>query len=1195
MASLEKPSIRASVGGRIRTIARWTQLLLPILGALLGLYATFFLLQFVSLVPSLKGFGDQALGPMELSLKRAEMFSDDTHELHGNTHKPGAVVEIGVNNHLLDTTYANADGIFDTSISIPIQTNWIWVRARDSGNGRILITDQKEFSWSQESVQPSLQMAYAVTDDHLLWIAGSSAPNAWIRLRDEEGQILGEVGSNHSGGFDAILSLRDPIPTQITAQAVNPDGSPSAPLDVSPIEGLPLSRQAVFDLNTSKPILTVEVRLPESHPNLQSLIQGYMTSAQFLDAVFPLREAWSASTEVTHTLSLEPQSNALPMALVNITVKWQYAISGITIYRGAIYPLLTDKDSITLKFNGLKPAWFNLPYPTTLSPDQATWLGMPADSGSTYEAISLGLSVPPGTPTINAPEPEAPTQDTQSEQKKIEEKKMLDFIRSFESSSGGNFGANTWRTLILLIPYTAMLWLWRRRHFGRSEIWLPLAAMIVVLAVWRIWNYLYYLLQIGPGLWLQKAITPLRLWLDLSGTKDQNILLSDAPGNAYCILLLGLLALTPLYLPVLEQILANMSSPALPVQRGRFVWPRRILLGIRVLLGVLLLALIVGLFQLHPSINISLAEKTPLLANLVKLAASRIGEACSANLFPYLQNPLWLAVVLTMLIGVFLWIWSWPAGLFGTGLVVIAVRTALAIALKSPDFGQDPANFLVQEIVGIPWWVFLAISAALTYPLVHRMLKILAPSILTSEKWKRRFRWLRALVAVGLIALAFGLPYTSSIFLLGAAGVLILTSLVYLMYHGFKNLQTTRQLLETIQKQPWIAVLVGVLILAVAWPIAGPGTTELHLQSLFGLVAHADQMFAFILSLALVLLLREDACADSVNSIFGWPVMEAGIVLFAVFMINSSTSWLFIPVPFLVGLIVARTWLFQPESEIMKIQAAVAQMGQEREKMIKDILDESKARYSYKKIESALNKKIEAAEITGKQYEARIAKYKQHFGDRLSLEKYPNGLTSKKIAFAVGEKTPWSNTRQMLALGALLALLPLLIALYEYLPSSSVSYPYPLADLLVFLLSATASWMLYAFFFGYFYIHLRGNNGLTKGLVLFVGLVIPFAAYRLLSAQTLQEMRPFLLWATQIFLFTTMLGLLGVEYRLIRQHGYQMRDLLAAHNLPALSVYVSTVIAALAPTIIAAVTGRLGDVVEFFLNTVLPRVPSGGP
>ena len=1200
MASLlpEIPSIQSAIRGQVRTIVRWLRLLLPILGALLGLYAVFFMLQFISQVPELKGFGDQTLGPMQLLLSRAEMFSDDTHRLQGNTHSPNAAVEIGVNEHLLDTTHADANGMFNISIKIPSQANHIWVRARDPRSGRILATDQMAFNWGQANVKPSLQLAYVVSKSNLVWVAGSAAPNSWIQLYNEKGKLVGEVGSNDSGGFDAMLSMDDTVPARITAQAAYPVGPPSESLPVSLLEELPLSRQASFDLNTSQPMLKVLIRLPVAHPNLQSLLQGYMTPVQFLQSTFPLGEAWVAS-DVSHTISFGSKTDDPMMALVDITVKWRYALPLITIYNGPLYPLLTDKDLIVLNFKGVKPAWFNQPYPTDLEPDQAIWRGKPAGPGSSYEAIKVSLTVPPGTPTINAPEPEATVQEKQSEEKKIEEqkieeKKMLDFIRSFETSGGRNLGASSLRTLILLIPYAAMLWLWRRRRFGRPEAWLPLATMVIVLAVWRIWNYLFNLMEIGPGLWLQKAIIPMRMWLDLSGTKEQNVLISDASGNAYCILLLGLLALTPLYLPVLEQVLANLSEPVLPAAHTRFLWARRTLLGIRILLGILVFLLILGFFQMQ-GILASHRDGYSFASSLIRRLGDALANRYFTDLWTYLTNPLWLAVATAALVALFLWIWSWRAGLFGIGFLIITARTALALAWKDPNFRNEPAFFLVQNIVGIPWWVFLGIAAALAYPLVHRMLRILAPSTLTTEKRKRSFRWLRSLIAIGLIGLALWLPHTSSIFLLGTAGVLILFSLVYLVYYGFKNLQMTRKFIETVQTQPWIAVLFAALILALALPIAGTRTSELRLQNMFSLVAYADQMFAFILALGLVLLLREDDCADSTNPIFGPPLMEAGIVLFAVFMINSSTSWLFIPIPFLAGLIVARTWLFQPESEAMKIQAAIAQSGKEREKMIKDILDESQARYSYKKIESSLNKKIEAAEITGKQYEKRIAAYRQHFGDRLSLENYPYGLTSKKIAFAVGENTPWSNTRQMLGLGAFLALLPLLVTLYEYLPSSSVAYPYPLADLLVFLLSASASWMLYAFFFGYFYIHLRGNNGLTKGLVLFVGLVIPFAAYRLLSAQTLQEMRPFLLWAAQIFLFCTMLGLLGVEYRLIRQHDYRMRDLLAAHNLPALSVYISTVIAALAPTVIAALTGRLGDLVEFFLNTVLPRVPGGGP
>jgi hypothetical protein len=1184
---LPKPATRS---GRYRAVLHWAGLLLPVLSAFLGLYATLFLLQIVRLAPDLKRF-DFEVHTMNLSLQRAQMFSDYNYELHGQAPRPRMWVEVGVNEHLLDTASSDPDGNFEVPIYIPLQTNRVWARAIDPESGQTLATDQINFSWDQALWQPSLQVAYAATKTGVLWIAGSATPDAWIRLEDENGQYLTVVHCNSTGGFDALLPLVGSGPSYVTARPSNPDGPVSLPLTVSTIEQLPLSRQAEFDLNASHPRLDLKVDLPTEHPSFQSLVQGYMSAAEFLDSVFGLRGA-GYELEVTHTLSILPESGGLRMGRVNITGTWRYPIPEIRVYRSPIYPLMSAKDSIVLNFNGVQPAWINPPLPTSLLAAQASWRG-PVDPGDSRHAVQVGLALPPGVQAYRPPEQVDTAQAAAEDQRQQEEQlKMREFIRSFETRSSGSLGAATWRTLILLIPYAALFWLWRQGHFGRPGAWRPLVATIIVLSVWRIWGYLYNLLQRGPGLWLQRAITPLRYWLNLGGTQSQYVLLGDASSNAYWLLFLGFLALVPLYLPALEQALAKVGEPAPQRQPARAAGLRRAWLGMRILFGALVLALIVVIIQLRPEQLIFYSAEPPLPVALIRQALQAVRDNYSVA-YLYQENPQWLAVALTTLAALFLLAWDWSAGLFGLGLTAVTLRAALAAPITSSDLGL-PVGF-AEQVARTPWWVFLALAAALAYPLVLRLLRILTPLNLPGEQGRPGFRRLRAPIAAGLVLLSFLLPYTPARPLLVAAGALLLIALGYLAFYGLRNLGTISHLPETLRRQPWVLVLVGVVILAIAWPITAPGATDLSFSSLGSLMGQADNLFVFILALSLVLLLRDEAATLSSGAVFTGPVLQAGIVLFAVFLINSSTSWLFIPVPFLVGLLVARVWLFRPQAEILELQPVLMQASRERKTLIQDILDQAGARDSYEKILSALKKKFEAAELSDQEYREKIAAYQAYFGERLSLEEHAPGLTSKKIAFAVGEADPWTNTRWMLGIGALLALLPLLVALYEYLPTSRVAYPYPLAALLVFLLSATASWLLYAFFFGYFYVHLRGSNGLSKGLVLFFGLVLPFSAYRLLSAQTLEEMRSFLIWGTQIFLFCTILGLLGVEYRLIRQHGYRLRDLLAVHNLPALSVYASSVVAALAPTVIAILTGRLNEVVKFFLETVLPRIPSGGP
>jgi hypothetical protein len=229
------------------------------------------------------------------------------------------------------------------------------------------------------------------------------------------------------------------------------------------------------------------------------------------------------------------------------------------------------------------------------------------------------------------------------------------------------------------------------------------------------------------------------------------------------------------------------------------------------------------------------------------------------------------------------------------------------------------------------------------------------------------------------------------------------------------------------------------------------------------------------------------------------------------------------------------------------------------------------------------------------EYEKKLAAYESHLGGKVKLDRVNESVSARAAVFAMGEGSARDNTIMALRVGVPLAFAPFVVALYQYLPTRGISYPYPFADLLAFLIAVTATWLMSVFFFGYFYVHLRGDTGLGKGVHLFAAIVAPFAVYRILHTESLTDMQAFLFWAQQLFLFLTLLGLLGVDYPLLRKNGFRMRDLRSIHNLPALSSYASTVLASVATAALAAVTGRFGEVVQFFMKTIIPLGPASAP
>ncbi len=516
-----------------------------------------------------------------------------------------------------------------------------------------------------------------------------------------------------------------------------------------------------------------------------------------------------------------------------------------------------------------------------------------------------------------------------------------------------------------------------------------------------------------------------------------------------------------------------------------------------------------------------------------------------------------------------------PGGLFGIGLLAFGWRWAAECLEPGPGL----PGFLAE----VPWWAVLAFAGAASLPLVARIAARLAPFRGEPSRKPASLRVAAALVLVSLLV-----PVLPSRLLLASAGSLLVLGLGWVIAQGLPRLGIAERLAEwsTSSRTAFLALLLAIG-LTIAWPFRTQAA-EPGLVDLWGFASELGRISPFVIAAGLVLLLIGRG-----GGMFLSPhVLTAGRFLYAVFLINSSATWLFLPVPFLIGLLLASIWLFRPRSETDRLREALATDRPDLRQLIQNTIDSTELGSRFLTIQKELTGKFEKAELSPEEYDQQLSAYRDYLEKRGGLQTPASGISRRMLAFGIGEASIRANIESALKVGALLALGPLLITLYQYLPSRGVRHPHPVADLLAFLIGASTSWMLLAFFFGYFYVHLRGDTGLTKGLHLFVMVATPFAVYRLLGTPTLEQMRPFLLWAAQLFLFCTLLGLLAFDYGLLRKNGFRFKDLRLIHDLPVLSAYASTVVAAVVPAVAAILTGEVKDLVSFFLENILPRVPS---
>jgi hypothetical protein len=145
--------------------------------------------------------------------------------------------------------------------------------------------------------------------------------------------------------------------------------------------------------------------------------------------------------------------------------------------------------------------------------------------------------------------------------------------------------------------------------------------------------------------------------------------------------------------------------------------------------------------------------------------------------------------------------------------------------------------------------------------------------------------------------------------------------------------------------------------------------------------------------------------------------------------------------------------------------------------------------------------------------------------------------------------------------------------------ANRLSTPFlPMVALSVFILPIFLRWVLASFFLGYFFPHLPGQNGAAKGFALACAIAASVFVYDFIfRARSWEDIQ--VLFALDVIL--TVLGLMGIgvllDYRLIRQAGYQWPQLLTLYRLPYLAGYVSSLLTALSSTVIGIVNGQVSN------------------
>jgi hypothetical protein len=417
----------------------------------------------------------------------------------------------------------------------------------------------------------------------------------------------------------------------------------------------------------------------------------------------------------------------------------------------------------------------------------------------------------------------------------------------------------------------------------------------------------------------------------------------------------------------------------------------------------------------------------------------------------------------------------------------------------------------------------------------------------------------------------------------------------YLLF-GFFNLSVAAVQAASSHWRPpaWLSKWIVILILGLVLPttLLISGTERIaHGTTLISLGFRLNTLIVFFwLSGVAWILCQAGRSSLEVDEFTRW----IGILAVSAVFYSTRSTWLYIPVTFLIGWF-ALTRLVRPASYWNMLSSIYENVFVKRSELLDQILDLNDAKSGYRALRKKEKEKLASDEVTIERYRAKLKVRREQLTileQQARIEEWP----IKDVALKFG---PYDTARKNSLHGArmsfLFALPWVVLFLINYLRQPVSPWdPYPLWLFLSDLLYVLSKWTVIGFFLGYFYPYLLGNSGLRKGLFLFLALVLPSLPLMVVSNSTTSQWQASLFWILQVFVQCMLLGLMAFDYWTLREgklRSWQM--VFEIHGLTGVGVSISSILVAAGVAVTTLLTTQATNLVSLALNYVIPQVPAG--
>lgn len=292
---------------------------------------------------------------------------------------------------------------------------------------------------------------------------------------------------------------------------------------------------------------------------------------------------------------------------------------------------------------------------------------------------------------------------------------------------------------------------------------------------------------------------------------------------------------------------------------------------------------------------------------------------------------------------------------------------------------------------------------------------------------------------------------------------------------------------------------------------------------------------------------------------------DAGILLAISLFFSPVTRWYYIPVSFIAGAVLLRLWLL-PRKQFDRSLFSEVKAGMGRR--IGRVIAFNDAERALRTLKKELLVKLGKGEIEPEKYSERVeAQVETVKALRKELTIHKRFAKDLVLAFGPGNSA-WENGTKTAYYSLFFSIPWAFLYLRNIVRAPATSESYLLLDLVNNASFFALAWLSYGFIFGYFYPHIRGNNGIQKGLALLLTIVVPEVVWTALAAPLDNDNWLSLsFWILQVFVHTMLLGLVAGDLAIMRANGFRWGHLLEFHRMASLSAWASTVILAVAAAV----------------------------